>query len=190
MEKSKLLKFVTGNKNKFRETSGLLKPIKVRQIKLNLDEIQDLDPHKVIRHKLLQALKRVKGELIVEDDSLYMECLSGKLPGPFIRFFNDTIGNKGLLKMATSMGNSRVYELVLIGYINRKKQIRFFAGKVHANLVKPRGKTGFGFDPIFKPRNSAKTFAQMSEVEKRNFSARGIAATKLKKYLLKSEKNR
>ena len=70
--------FITGNKNKFEEVRAILPNIK--QIEINLPEIQDIDPKKVIKEKLLQALNHKKAEFIVEDTSLYLECLNG-LPG-------------------------------------------------------------------------------------------------------------
>ena len=121
-----LLKFITSNKNKFREVSEILAPIKIKQVKLNLPEIQDLDPHKVILFKLTEALKHQQGPFIVEDGSVYFDCLIGQLPGPLIRWFNDTIGNKGMLKMVKGMGNNKVRELVLFGYAKNKKEYKIF----------------------------------------------------------------
>jgi XTP/dITP diphosphohydrolase len=41
-----------------------------------------------------------------------------------------------------------------------------------------KGKSGFGFDPIFKPTNSDKTFSEMSIAEKNAFSHRAKALRK------------
>ncbi|MEM4894566.1 MAG: non-canonical purine NTP pyrophosphatase, partial [Desulfurococcaceae archaeon] len=47
-----------------------------------------------------------------------------------------------------------------------------------------RGTGGFGFDPIFVPHGSSKTFAEMSIEEKNRFSHRGRAVDKAFKRLL------
>ncbi len=182
-----MLKFITGNKNKFLEVKKNLKPLKVEQINLPLDEIQDLDPHKVISHKLNQVFKKHKGHFIVEDDSLYLDCLNGQLPGPFIRWFNDTIGNAGLLKLTQKMGNSNVVLKVIIGYAKSPKEIIFFESDVKGNIVKPKGKGGFGFDLIFKPKKSNKTFAELKAAGNFGFDSRGIVTKKLKNYLLQND---
>jgi XTP/dITP diphosphohydrolase len=40
------------------------------------------------------------------------------------------------------------------------------------------GKSGFGFDPVFQPNGSAKTFAEMAIGEKNGFSHRANAVRK------------
>jgi Xanthosine triphosphate pyrophosphatase len=47
----------------------------------------------------------------------------------------------------------------------------------------PRGNDGFGYDPIFLPRDSQFTFSQMAQVEKNKISHRGKALIKMKKLL-------
>ena len=41
-----------------------------------------------------------------------------------------------------------------------------FEGRVHGELVAPRGDRGFGYDPIFKPDGHERTFGEMSSEEK------------------------
>jgi len=52
----------------------------------------------------------------------------------------------------------------------------FFRGEVEGQLVwPPRGKRGFGYDPVFMPRGHERTFGEMSAIEKhgeaQNFDA-------------------
>ncbi len=47
----------------------------------------------------------------------------------------------------------------------------------------PKGKTGFGYDPIFIPENKKITFAEMTAEEKDNLSHRGKALEKLAEFL-------
>jgi XTP/dITP diphosphohydrolase len=46
-----------------------------------------------------------------------------------------------------------------------------------------RGEKGFGYDPVFIPLGSAKTFAEMSQEEKAQFSHRAKATAKLVAFL-------
>lgn len=59
---------ITGNKNKFEEVKSILPD--VEQLDINLPEIQDIDAGKIIKAKLLEALKHKEGEFIIEDTSL------------------------------------------------------------------------------------------------------------------------
>ena len=47
----------------------------------------------------------------------------------------------------------------------------------------PRGKTGFGYDPVFIPENHKRTFAEMTGSEKDSLSHRGKALEKLADFL-------
>lgn len=48
----------------------------------------------------------------------------------------------------------------------------------------PKGKMGFGYDPVFYPKGHNKSFAEMSPEQKDALSHRGNALEKLKKYLM------
>ena len=50
----------------------------------------------------------------------------------------------------------------------------------------PKGKTGFGYDPVFIPENKKITFAEMSGEEKDSLSHRGKAIEKLSEFLRSS----
>ena len=51
-------------------------------------------------------------------------------------------------------------------------------------LCSPIGSGGFGYDPVFKPTESNKTFAEMSGEEKNKISHRGRATEKLLKLII------
>ena len=46
-----------------------------------------------------------------------------------------------------------------------------------------RGGSGFGYDPVFLPKNFDRTFAEMDMVEKNKISHRGRAVKKLIDFL-------
>ncbi len=176
------LYFITGSKGKFNEVASLIPYIK--HLDIDLPEIQDIDPKKIITAKLHEAFNHHSGEFIVEDTSLYLDCLNG-LPGPLIKWFLKTIQTEGVAKIAESFGNTKAIAKTFIGYAKSDSDIHFFEGEVSGDVVYPRGDHGFGWDTIFQPDGSSKTFGQMELSEKKKFSMREIAAQKLKNFLNK-----
>lgn len=59
----------------------------------------------------------------------------------------------------------------------------YFEGIIKGKIVKPRGESNFGWDPIFVPEGFGKTFAEMGVEEKNKISHRKIVLEKLKKYI-------
>lgn len=177
-----MLYFITGSKNKFEEVKAILP--EVEQLDIDLPEIQEIDAQKIIKAKLQAAFAHREGEFIVEDVSFYLDCLNG-LPGPLIKWFLKTIGNEGLVNLATKLGNDRAVAKTLIGYARRTNDIHFFEGTIKGRIVEARGEKGFGWDPIFIPDGHEKTFAEMGIEEKNEISMRRIALNKLKEFLSK-----
>src|SRR3989344_3037363 len=175
-----VLYFITGNKNKFSEVKAII-PI-VEQLDIDLPEIQALDAKEIIRAKLLGALDYKKEEFIVEGTSLYFDCLNG-LPGPLIKWFMKTIGNKGLSDIAEKLANGKAQAKTMIGYAKEKDDIHFFEGVVEGKIVQPQVASGFGWDPIFLPDGHTKTFAEMDKTEKNEISMRRMALDKLREFL-------
>jgi len=175
-----MIYFITGNKNKFAEVKAILPEVK--QLDIDLPEIQEIDAKEIIKEKLLEALKHKKGEFIVEDTSLYLDCLNG-LPGPLIKWFLQTIGNDGLANLADKLGNDKAVAKTIIGYAKNSEKIYFFEGVIQGKIVRPKGDSNFGWDPIFLPDGHKKTFAEMSREEKNKISMRRNALNKLKKFL-------
>ena len=66
----------------------------------------------------------------------------------------------------------------------RQKKPVCVLGKVDGYLSdKPRGKNGFGYDPIFIPNKKNKTFGEMKPSEKYKIDHRFKAFKKIKKFL-------
>ena len=66
----------------------------------------------------------------------------------------------------------------------KSKKIAQSIGKVEGFISdKPMGKNGFGYDPIFIPKNKVKTFGQMKPSEKYKMDHRFLAFKKIKKFL-------
>jgi non-canonical purine NTP pyrophosphatase (RdgB/HAM1 family) len=168
--------FVTSNKNKLEEVRSILPDIK--QLDIDLMEIQNIDSKEVVKQKLLQALEYVDEEVIVEDTSLSLECLNG-LPGPFVKWFQNDL----LVEISEKLGESNAEVKTIIGYAKNKEEMYFFEGSTKGTIVKPKGKLNFGWDPIFMPEGYNLTFAEMED--KNEVSMRRIALNKLKDFLYK-----
>ena len=69
-----------------------------------------------------------------------------------------------------------------ISYLDKK--ISSVLGKVEGYISnEPRGSNGFGYDPIFIPKNKNKTFGEMSFLQKYKMDHRFDAFKKIKKFL-------
>jgi non-canonical purine NTP pyrophosphatase (RdgB/HAM1 family) len=172
--------FITGNKNKFEEAKSVIPEL--QQLDIDLPEIQEIDAKTIIKAKLAEAFRHKQSEFIVEDTSLYLDCLNG-LPGPLIKWFLKTIGNDGLARLANSSGNAKAEAKTMIGFAKSIDDVHYFEGSLDGTIVSPRGDTSFGWDPIFQPEGSLKNFAEMSGEEKNAISMRKIAFTKLKQFI-------
>ena len=64
------------------------------------------------------------------------------------------------------------------------KKIASVFGKVEGYIsAEPRGKNGFGYDPIFIPKNKRKTFGEMNLLQKYKIDHRSNAFKKIKRFL-------
>ena len=181
------LYFITGNKNKFTEALSIIPDLE--QLDLDLPEIQEIDPHEVIKAKLTESLKHQAGQFIVEDTAMYLDCLNG-FPGPLIKWLQKSITNNGIVELTQKYQNPQTEVKTVIGYAKNKDEISFFEGVIKGQIVPTRGESSFGFDPIFQPDGQDKTFAEMSDEEKRSISMRRIAFDQLKKFIDKANNDK
>ena len=93
-----MITFITGNVKKLAELKAVLpRDLDITHQQVDLDEIQSLDLHEIISYKLRQAYAAVNGPVMVEDISAELASLNG-LPGPFIKFFHQKLGEQALYK--------------------------------------------------------------------------------------------
>ncbi len=175
----KSITFITGNLNKVTWTQRYIHlPMEHKQ--LDLLEIQSLDPQKVVEHKVKQAYELLKTPVLVEDTSLVFNAL-GNLPGPFIKWFLQELGNDGLCTLVKE--NRSATASVIFGFYDGKN-LNFFEGSITGMIAQsPKGKSGFGWDSIFIPDGQTKTYAEMTPEEHDTISMRRIALEKMKKEL-------
>lgn len=175
------LYFVTGNQGKFKEAQKFIPELEMFDI--DLPEIQELDSEEIIRHKLREAQAERDGNFVVEDISFQLPALNG-LPGPLIKWFLKTIGKEGVYDLVKEKEDHSACVICEIGLLYKGK-MHFFKGEVKGQIVAPRGEYGFGWDPIFKPEGSKRTFGQMPRARKADYSMRIKAFKKVKDFLVK-----
>ena len=181
MPTSSNLFFVTSNNHKFKEAETILDSfnVKINFLKYSLEEIQSGSLEIIASKKAKFAFSKFNKPLIIEDDGLFVESLNG-FPGPYSSYVFDTIGNKGLLNLVKK--NKKAKFVSFITYCDAKTT-RSFIGIVSGSISKsPRGK-GWGYDPIFVPDNTRKTFAELKN--KNEFSHRYLALKKFSNWYLR-----
>jgi XTP/dITP diphosphohydrolase len=79
--------------------------------------------------------------------------------------------------------NRRARFRTVIAYIEEGKT-KIFEGVIKGSITREtHGNKGFGYDPVFRPENSDKTFAEMSLEKKNQISHRARALQKFVAYL-------
>lgn len=155
--------FITGNSHKadyFSRQMGMDVPHQ----KIDLEEIQSLDIHEIVTHKLRQAYEAVGVPVIVEDVSLGYSALNG-LPGPYIRWFTENAGPEACCRMLDAYEDRSAEIQCTFGYYDGEN-MKFFDSKMKGRISqKPSGANGFGFDTFFIMDGYDITRAEMSQDE-------------------------
>lgn len=110
-------------------------------------------------------MKEIEGDRIfIEDSGLFVEALGG-FPGVYSAYVSKTIGFNGVLRLMKGEENRKAYFKSIV-CLKLKGEIKIFRGEVEGRIAeKARGKGGFGYDPIFIPKGSEKTFAEAPEIK-------------------------
>ncbi len=175
------LTFITGNAGKAKYLSDYFH-ISVDHKKLDLVEIQSLNLKEIVEDKAKRAYKIMKSPVIVEDVSLIFNGMK-KLPGPLIKWFLETLGNDGLIKLVNSLDTRDALAEVEFAICD-ENGVHTFSGSMEGTISNSaRGEVGFGWDPIFIPKSYDKTWAEMSDDEKHATSMRKIALEKMMEFL-------
>lgn len=179
--KLKDLVVVTSNEGKVSEINAIL-GTNHKVSAIDVPEIQSLNLDEVITAKAKAAYEKIKKPILVGDVSMEIEAL-GSLPGPFVKYFLNTLGTVGTV--ALLKGKSTKTKVTDVVAIYDGKATKIFKGVIWGTLVpKDRGTNGFGFDKVFIPNGHTLTLAQMPSSLKNTISHRALALKKLKKYLL------
>ncbi len=186
--------FATGNINKFNEVRNILSKynISVGMLRLKGDEIQSDTLKEIAQKSVIYAYKRCQLPILVEDAGLFIDVLSG-FPGPYAAYVYKTIHNSGILKLMDGLKERHAKFQSVIAYCDHETICEpiFFEGEVNGEITsterKEQGKSGFGFDPIFQPDGSEKTFAEMTIGEKSLYSHRAMAIRKFAEWYGKQQ---
>jgi len=158
--------FITGNQSKADYIASVTH-IDVGHQKIDLDEIQSVDPREIVEHKVRQAFGIVNAPVFVEDASLGFTALDG-LPGPFVKFFaGSKNGYENMCRMLDSFTDRGAMAVVTYGYYDGN-QLMITSGELKGYIVdSPKGEGGFGWDTIFSAEgDDGLTLAQLPDDER------------------------
>ena len=198
MKKISKLLIGTNNKGKYKEIKDLLpKYIKTHstsefKLKSPKEDGLTFTENSIIKSQYFS--KKTKLICLADDSGLEIDILN-KSPGIYSARWG---GKRGDFKKAIN----RVYRelnkkdpnwkhkkvkarfICALSICHLNKKITSTLGKVEGHIsIKPKGKNGFGYDPIFIPKNRRKTFGEMSSLQKYKIDHRFVAFKKIKKFL-------
>ena len=198
MKKISKLLIGTNNKGKYREIRELLpKYIKTHstyEFKLKSPREDGLTfvENSIIKSKYFS--KKTKLICLADDSGLEIDLLD-KNPGIYSSRWG---GKNGDFNKAISRVYRELYKkdknwkqkkikarfICALSICNLNKKIVSVLGKIEGYISsEPKGENGFGYDPIFIPKNKLKTFGEMSSLQKYKIDHRFFAFKKIKKFL-------
>ena len=139
------------------------------------------------RHKAVTAYRQTGWTALADDSGLEVDALGGA-PGVFsARYSGENASDeenkskllKSLEKVASEKRTAR-FRCVLVLAIS-ENNFKIVEGRTEGIiLLEPRGRNGFGYDPLFYYLALGKTFAEMDPEEKLYVSHRGDALSKMR----------
>ena len=200
MSKQKINKLLIGtnNRGKLREIKSLLpKRIKIYStsefnLKSPAENGKSFKDNSLIKSKYFS--KKTGLMCLADDSGLEIDILE-KYPGIYSARWGGKHGdfNKAIKRVYRELNKkdknwknkkikARFICALSIYYLNKK--ITCALGKIEGHISdKPRGKNGFGYDPIFIPLKKSKTFGEMKPSQKYKMDHRYKAFKKIKKFL-------
>lgn len=192
------LVFATNNKHKLHEVQHLLGK-SIVLLSLNdigcLEDIPENQPtiEGNAAEKSFYVYNKYGYNCFADDTGLEIEALNGE-PGVYsARYAGDEKDPQKnielVLQKLNKIKNRKARFKTVISLVIDGREMQF-EGIVDGEILEERrGATGFGYDPVFKPVESIKSFAEMPLSEKNKISHRGRATQKLIEYLthLKTE---
>ena len=186
--------FATNNKNKVEEikhlTNQKFQIFTLQEVGIDIDIPEPHDTLEANATEKSMTIYQLKGlDCFSEDTGLEVEALQGAPGVKSARYagencsFQDNI--KKLLTAMEGKGNRSAQFRTVFSLIEKGKEIQFEGICKGTIATQPLGEAGFGYDPVFIPKGSSKSFSQMSANEKNEFSHRRKALDKLLDYLQK-----
>ncbi|MDQ3846010.1 MAG: RdgB/HAM1 family non-canonical purine NTP pyrophosphatase [Bacteroidota bacterium] len=184
--------FATNNQHKIDEMKAVLPPflsiitLKEAGISNDIPEPYDtLEENAQAKARIIFNLTNT--HCFSEDTGLETEALKGAPGVHSARYAGEERSHsKNIEKLLAALKNEKNRSArfrTVICLIWQGKEY-FFEGICKGSITdKPQGSEGFGYDPVFIPDGSDKTFAQMSIAEKSRYSHRRKAVDKLVTFL-------
>ena len=197
-KKIKKILIGTNNKGKLKEIRGLLpkniKTLSISELKIKSprENGKTFKENSLIKSKFFSKITNLM--CLADDSGLEIDILN-KRPGIYSSRWggrNSDFG-KAIKKVYRELNKknkdwkkrkikARFVCALSICYLNKK--IASVIGSVEGSISeKPKGKNGFGYDPIFIPKNKNKTFGEMRPYQKYKLDHRYKAFKKIKKFL-------
>ena len=178
----KVVFLVTGNIHKFHEARQILSTAGLSTAmlqKVEKTEIQNDDLRKIAKTSATAACNQCNLPIVVEDAGLFIPALGG-FPGPYSDYVFRTIGNDDILKlMEDADDRTGIFQSVVAFFGFGLGQPKCFVGECPGRIATEQlGRRGFGFDPIFVPVGSTRTFGEMKFQNKNQYSHRSSAFRK------------
>jgi XTP/dITP diphosphohydrolase len=184
--------FATNNQNKATEINAILgtafKISTLREIGL---EIDIPEPHATLeenaREKSTTIYKLTQSDCFGEDTGLEVDALQGAPGVRSARYAGEHCNTedniKKLLQELATEQNRKARFRTVISLIENGNEYQFEGVCEGMIAWTSHGEQGFGYDPIFIPLGSTKSFASMTLDEKNKFSHRKKAVEKLVAHL-------
>ncbi len=186
------LVFATGNVNKVREISkqlgGKIELVGLKDIGC-LEEIPETTG--TIQGNAIQKAQYVYDkygmDCFAEDTGLEVTALDME-PGVDTAMYagEERDANANMDKVLVSLQDKedRTARFRTVIAFVRDGEVRTFEGIVNGNIAMEKtGEKGFGYDPIFRPEEEGRTFAEMTDEEKNQISHRARAMAKFMDFL-------
>lgn len=185
--------FATNNQNKVDEIRLVLgNRFNIITLKEAGIDIDIPEPHDTLEENATEKSgvihKLTKKNCFSEDTGLEVEALNGEPGVKSARYagegrsFENNI-DKLLQNLAGKNNRNARFRTIISLILNEKEY--FFEGVCPGVITTERkGRNGFGYDPVFIPDGSSKTFAEMTMEEKSLFSHRKKAMEKLVEFLI------
>ncbi len=183
--------FATKNMGKFKEVKHIFKDSMVNLVSLN--ELDDV-PEIIESGETFEENARIKAEVIfnkfgvpviADDSGISVDQLDGR-PGVYSARYSgegatDEANNEKLLCELKNFPEPHSAKFVCSAvYFDGEKFLTAY-GEVKGRIIKsPRGKNGFGYDPLFLPDGFDRTSGELELDEKNRISHRAKAFNKLK----------
>jgi len=165
--------FITGNQHKVKEARGIFDNfgIELEHVDFGYPEIQG-DLVDVAKFGAKHVAVRLGRPVIVEDAGIFIKSLKW-FPGTYSSYVQDTIGNKGILKLMSDNTDRYAEFRSAVGFCTPKTEPKIFLGTISGVIgSSEQGNHGFAYDPLFIPEGYTQSFGELSTDEKNKFSHR------------------